>query len=51
MIDVAGISRGTTKQAELFDYVPAPDYLKERVRNYDDYKYEQKEKDDFEMSM
>ncbi len=50
MIDVAGISRGTTKQDELFDYVDAPDYLKERVRDYDDYEYE-KEKDDFEMSM
>lgn len=50
MIDVAGISRGTTKQDELFDYVDAPDYLKERVRDYDDYKYE-KDKDDFELGM
>ena len=51
MIDVAGISRGTTKQDELFDYVDAPDYLKEKVRDYDDYEYEEKDKDDFEMSM
>ena len=49
-IDVAGISRGTTKQDELFDYVDAPDYLKERVRDYDDYEYE-KDKDDFELGM
>ena len=37
------ISKGTTKQDELFDYVNAPDYYKERVRDYDEY-----EKDDFE---
>ena len=50
MIDVAGISRGTTKQDELFDYVDAPDYLKERVRDYDDYEHE-KDKDDFELGL
>ena len=50
MIDVAGISRGTTKQDELFDYVDAPNYLKERVRDYDDYEYE-KDKDDFELGL
>ena len=48
---VVRISKGTTKQDELFDYVDAPDYLKERVRDYDDYEYEEKEKDDFDMSM
>ena len=36
MNDVIGISRGTTKQDELFDYVDAPDYYKERVRTYDE---------------
>ena len=52
MIDVAGISRGTTKQDELFDYVNAPDYLKERVRDYNDYEDEyEKDKDDFELGM
>ena len=47
MKDVVGISKGTTKQDELFDYVDAPYYLKERVRDYDDYDYD---KDDFDMS-
>ncbi len=47
MIDVAGISRGTTKQDELFDYVDAPEYLKERVKDYDEYEYD---KDDFDLS-
>ena len=36
MGDVVRISKGTTKQDELFDYVEAPDYYKERVRDYDD---------------
>ena len=48
MNDVVGISRGTTKQDELFDYVEAPDYLKSRVKDYDEY---EKDKDDFEMSL
>lgn len=52
MSNVVGVSRGTTKQDELFDYVNAPDYLKERVRNYDDYEYEEKDKDDdFELGL
>ena len=42
--DIVNISKGTTKQNELFDYVEAPDYLKERVRDYDEY-----DKDDFDM--
>lgn len=45
MEDVVGISRGTTKQDELFDYVDAPSYLKSRVKDFDEY-----EKDDFDMS-
>ena len=44
MGDVVNISRGTTKQDELFDYVEAPDYYKQRVRDYDEY-----EKDDFDL--
>ena len=47
MNDVVGISRGTTKQDELFDYVDAPDYYKERIRNYED----EYDKDDFELSI
>ena len=38
MNDVVGISRGTTKQDKLFEYVKAPDYLKSRVKNYDEVK-------------
>ncbi len=48
MNDVVGISRGTTKQDELFDYVDAPNYYKERVRDYDEDEYD---KDDFEMTL
>ena len=33
MKDVVGISKGTTKQDELFDYVEAPDYLKSRIKD------------------
>ena len=45
--DVVRISKGTTKKDELFDYVEAPDYYKERVRDYDDVEYD---KDDFDLS-
>ena len=48
MNDVVGISRGTTKQDELFDYVDAPNYYKERVRDYDEDEYD---KDDFGISL
>src|SRR5574344_345388 len=47
MGDVVRISKGTTKQDELFDYVDAPYYLKERVKDYDEDEYY---KDDFDMS-
>ena len=47
MGDVVRISKGTTKQDELFDYVDAPDYYKERVRDYDEDGYD---KDDFDLS-
>ena len=34
MGDVIKISRGTTKQDELFEYTKAPDYYKERIKDY-----------------
>ena len=37
MSDVVSISRGTTKQDELFEYVEAPAYLKFRIKDYDEY--------------
>ncbi len=42
MEDVITISRGTTKQDELFDYANAPDYYKERVKTYDKDEYDKK---------
>ena len=47
MGDVVRISKGTTKQDELFEYVEAPNYYKERVRDYDEDEYD---KDDFDLS-
>ena len=44
MNDVIEISRGTTKEDELFDYVKAPNYLKSNDSYYDE-----KEKDDFQL--
>ena len=44
--DVYDISKGTTKEDELFDYAGVPSYLKANKKSYDD-----KEKDDFEMSL
>ena len=46
MEDVVKISRGTTKQDELFDYVYALDYYKERVKYYDEY---DNDKDNFDL--
>ncbi len=43
--DVYDISKGTTKEDELFDYASVPSYLKTSKKSYDD-----KDKDDFEMS-
>lgn len=45
MQDVVDISRGTTKEDELFDFVGAPSYLKSRKKSYN---YE-KDNDDFEL--
>ena len=47
MGDVIKISEETTKQDELFDYVEAPDYYKDRVRDYDEDEYD---KDNFDLS-
>ncbi len=44
--DVYDISKGTTKQDELFDYAEVPSYLKTSKRSYDD-----KDKDDYEISL
>ena len=44
--DVYDISKGTTKEDELFDYAGVPSYLKTNEENYND-----KEKDDFEIGM
>lgn len=40
MKDVVIISKETTKQDELFEYVEAPDYYKERVKHYDEYDHD-----------
>lgn len=40
------ISKGTTKEDELFDYARIPSYLKTSKKNYN-----AREKDDFEMSL
>ena len=45
--DVYDISKGTTKEDELFDYTDIPDYYKTRKKSYS---YE-KEKDDFDLSL
>ena len=44
--DVYDISKGTTKEDELFDYAEVPSYLKTSKKSYNE-----KDKDDFEMSL
>ena len=44
--DVYDISKGTTKEDELFDYAELPSYLKTSKKSY-----HEKDKDDFEMSL
>ncbi|MCI8498631.1 MAG: hypothetical protein HFG33_04450 [Bacilli bacterium] len=44
--DVYDISKGTTKEDELFDYADVPSYLKTSKKSYDD-----KDKDDYEISI
>ena len=48
MNNVVSISRGTTKQDGLFEYVDAINYLKSRVKNYDEY---ENNKNDYEMCL
>ena len=50
MNDVIKISRGTTKQDELFEYVEAPDYLKTRVKDIDEFDRNYDKSDDFDLS-
>lgn len=44
--DVYDISRGTDKEGELFDYANIPSYMKSNKKPYNE-----KDKDDYEMSM
>ena len=46
MYDVKDISKGTTKEDELFDYAGVPSYLKSSKKSYND-----RDKDDFEISL
>ena len=50
MNDVIKISRGTTKQDELFEYVEAPDYLKTRVKDIDELEKDNDKADDFDLN-
>ena len=45
MIDVKDISKGTTKEDELFDYAGIPSYLKTNKKSY------RKDKDNYEISL
>lgn len=46
MYDVKDISKGTTKEDELFDYAKVPSYLKSSKKCN-----KEKNKDDFELSL
>ena len=46
MNDVVKISKGTTKEDELFDYAGVPSYLKTNKKSHNE-----KDKDDFEISL
>ena len=46
MYDVKDISKGTTKEDELFDYANIPNYLKTSKKSHND-----RDKDDFEISL
>ena len=46
MYDVKDISKGTTKEDELFDYANVPSYLKSSKKSHND-----RDKDDFEISL
>ena len=45
--DVYDISKGTTKEDELFDYADIPGYYKTRKKSY----YQEKDKNDYEISL
>jgi hypothetical protein len=45
--DVYDISKGTTKEDELFDYTDIPGYYKTRKKSY----YQEKDKDDYEICL
>lgn len=45
--DIYNISKGTTKEDELFDYANIPDYYKTRKKQYDS----ELEKDDYKLSL
>lgn len=49
MEDVLKISKGTTKEDELFDYIDATGYLKIRVKDIDEFEDYDKF-DDFDLS-
>ena len=44
--DIRDISRGTTKEDELFEYAGVPSYYKINKKNYDD-----REGDDYEINL
>ena len=44
--DIYDISKGTTKEDELFDYAGVPNYLKTSKKSY-----REKDKDDYEIGM
>ena len=46
MNDVVEISRGTTKEDELFDYAGVPSYLKTNKKSY-----KGKDKDEYEITL
>ena len=46
MYDVKDISKGTTKEDELFDYAGVPNYLKSSKKSHNE-----RDKDDFEISL
>lgn len=46
MLDVKDISKGTTKEDELFDYAEIPSYMKTSKKSYNT-----KDKDDYEIEL
>lgn len=46
MYDVKDISKGTTRENELFDYADVPSYFKTSKKSYND-----RNKDDYDLSL